>query len=98
MCGLALGPTQPPIQWITGVLSLEVKWLGDEADLHTVPSFKKESIYIFILPAHLLGINSNNLYLSLMFWSEREFTFSRAHISLCVLKYEISVHNKFASI
>jgi len=78
MCGLALGPTQPPIQWITGVLSLEVKWLGDEADLHTVPSFKKESIYIFILPAHLLGINSNNLYLSLMFWSEWEFTFSRA--------------------
>jgi hypothetical protein len=29
---MALGPTQPPIQWIPGALSLEVKWLGCEAD------------------------------------------------------------------
>jgi len=50
MCGLAVGPTQPPIQWMTGVLSLGVKWLGDEADLHTAPSFKKEWNYIFIPP------------------------------------------------
>jgi hypothetical protein len=28
----ALGPTQPPIQWVAKVLSLEVKWLGHEAD------------------------------------------------------------------
>jgi hypothetical protein len=33
----ALGPTQPPIQWVPGVLSLGVKRLGREAD-HSLPS------------------------------------------------------------
>jgi len=28
----ALGPTQPPIQWVPGVLSLGVKQLGCEAN------------------------------------------------------------------
>jgi hypothetical protein len=33
----ALGSTQPPIQWVPGALSLEVKWPGREAD-HSPPS------------------------------------------------------------
>jgi hypothetical protein len=33
----ALRPTQPPIQWVPGALSLGVKWLGREAD-HSPPS------------------------------------------------------------
>jgi hypothetical protein len=33
----ALGPTQPPIQWVPGALSLRVKWPGREAD-HSPPS------------------------------------------------------------
>jgi hypothetical protein len=33
----ALGPTQPPIQWVLGALSLEVKRLESEAD-HSPPS------------------------------------------------------------
>jgi len=33
----ALGPTQPPIQWVTGVLSLGVKRPGREAN-HSPPS------------------------------------------------------------
>lgn len=78
MCGLALEPTQPPIQWMTGVLSLGVKRLGNKADLHTVPSFKKESSHIFMAAVYPLGINSNNLYLLLTFWSEQEFMFSHA--------------------
>jgi hypothetical protein len=36
-CRVALGPTQPPIQWVPGALSLGVKWLGREAD-HSTPS------------------------------------------------------------
>jgi len=36
----ALGPTQPPIQWVLGALSLGVKWLGHEAD-HSLPSSAK---------------------------------------------------------
>jgi len=33
----ALGPTNPPIQWVPGALSQGIKWLGREAD-HTHPS------------------------------------------------------------
>jgi hypothetical protein len=33
----ALEPTQPPMQWVPGALSLGVKWLGREAD-HSPPS------------------------------------------------------------
>jgi len=29
---LALEPTQPPVQWVSGALSLRVKWLGCAAD------------------------------------------------------------------
>jgi hypothetical protein len=34
---MALGPTQPPIQWVPGALSLGVKQLGCEAD-RSLPS------------------------------------------------------------
>jgi hypothetical protein len=37
---LALGPTQPPIQWVLGVLSQGIKWLGREAD-HSPPFHAK---------------------------------------------------------
>jgi hypothetical protein len=33
----ALGPTQPPIHWVSEALSLGVKWPGSEAD-HSLPS------------------------------------------------------------
>jgi hypothetical protein len=35
--GPAVGPTQPPIQWVTGTLSLGIKRPGREAD-HLAPS------------------------------------------------------------
>jgi hypothetical protein len=35
-----MGPTQPPIQWVPGALSLEVKQPGREAD-HSPPSSAK---------------------------------------------------------
>jgi len=37
MSRLVLGPTQPPTQWIPGVLSLRIKRPGPEAD-HSSPS------------------------------------------------------------
>jgi hypothetical protein len=50
------GPTQPPIQWVPGALSLEVKRQGHEAD-HSPPfsaevknacSYTSTSQYIFV--------------------------------------------------
>jgi hypothetical protein len=38
--GMALGPTQPPIQWVPGALSLGIKRPGREAD-HSPPSSAK---------------------------------------------------------
>jgi len=37
---LALGPTQPPIEWVSGALPLGVKQPGCEAD-HSPPSIAK---------------------------------------------------------
>jgi hypothetical protein len=45
MSRTALGPTQPPIQWVPGALSLGVKQPGHEAD-HSPP----------ILPVVFMGV------------------------------------------
>jgi hypothetical protein len=45
----ALGPTQPPIQWLSGTLSLDVKRAGREAD-HSPPSSAevKECVELYL--------------------------------------------------
>jgi hypothetical protein len=56
--GTVLGPTQPPIQWIPGALSLEVKRPGREAD-HSPPSsaeVKNAWGYTSIPPVLLHGV------------------------------------------
>jgi hypothetical protein len=55
---MALGSTQPPIQWVPGALSLEVKRPGHEAD-HSPPSsaeVKNAWSYISTPPIHLHGV------------------------------------------
>jgi hypothetical protein len=46
---MALGPTQPPIQWVPGALSLRVKRLGRKAD-HSPPSSAevKECVELYL--------------------------------------------------
>jgi hypothetical protein len=54
----ALGPTQPPIQWVLKALSLGVKRPGREAD-HTPPSsgeIKNAWSYTSTLPIRLHGV------------------------------------------
>jgi hypothetical protein len=34
----ALGPTQPPTQWVPGIISSGIKWQGREADHSPVSS------------------------------------------------------------
>jgi hypothetical protein len=53
-----LGPTQPPIQWLPGALSLGVKRPGREAD-HSPPTnaeIKNAWSYTSTLPVHLHGV------------------------------------------
>jgi hypothetical protein len=54
----ALGPTQPPIQWVPGTLSLEAKQPGREAD-HSPPSsaeVKNAWSYTSTLPISFHGV------------------------------------------
>jgi hypothetical protein len=54
----ALGPTQPPIQWVPEALSLRVKLMGREAD-NSPPSsakVKKASSYTSTPPIRLHGV------------------------------------------
>jgi hypothetical protein len=43
----ALGPTQPPIQWVPGALSLEVKRPGREADHSPPPSAEIKNVWSY---------------------------------------------------
>jgi hypothetical protein len=53
----ALGPTQPPIQWVPGAPSLGVKWPGREADHSPSSSAVKNAwSYTSIPPVHLHGM------------------------------------------
>jgi hypothetical protein len=46
---MALGTTQPPIQWVRGALSLGVKWPGREADLSPPSSTEvKEWVELYL--------------------------------------------------
>jgi hypothetical protein len=55
---LALGPTQPPIQWVSGALSLEEKWPGCEADHSPPPSAEVKNVWSYISTptVHLHGM------------------------------------------
>jgi hypothetical protein len=46
---LAVGPTQPPIQWVLGALCLAVKWLGHEADHSPLFSAQVKNAWIYTL-------------------------------------------------
>jgi hypothetical protein len=55
---LFLWPTQPPIQWVPGSLTLGLKQLGREAD-HTLPSSPelKECVELYLhSPLRLYGV------------------------------------------
>jgi hypothetical protein len=57
--GLALGPTQPPVQWVPGVLSPGLKRSRGETlttHPHLVPSSKMSRSYTFSSPKQLRGV------------------------------------------
>jgi hypothetical protein len=58
MSRLALGPTQPPIQWVPGTLSLGVKQLECEADPSPPSSAEVKNAWSYTStpPVHLHGV------------------------------------------
>jgi hypothetical protein len=55
----ALGPNQPPIQWVPEAVSAGVKWPGREADHSPLPSAKVENAWSYLnvhCPLHLHGM------------------------------------------
>jgi len=54
---MALGTTQPPIQWVPGALSLGIKQQGREANHSPPPSAKVKCVEIYLhSPIHLHGM------------------------------------------
>jgi hypothetical protein len=85
----ALGPTQPPIKWVAGALSLGVKRPGREANysLHLVPRSKNEWSYTFTPPIRLHGVvlrwstgTTLPLYLFTYFMKQIQQVFDRRNI------------------
>jgi hypothetical protein len=89
----ALRPTQPPIQWVRGALSLEVKQPGLEAD-HSPPSSAEVKEYAFMAWCSLkkhrenftftlpLGPTSRNLIVKKMeFIVQRTLTYNKIYIT-----------------
>jgi hypothetical protein len=53
-----LGPTKPPIQWVLGALSPEVKRPGREGHIHLVPRSRMVDLYLHS-PIRLHGLVLN---------------------------------------
>jgi hypothetical protein len=96
---MALGPTQPPIQWVPGALSLRVKRLGCEAD-HSLPSSTEvknvcnyASTPQYIIMAWCLVKHRDNftfyLYLQTYLTYEVKFSFHKVKVKsfLCLTTY-----------
>ena len=65
----ALGPNQPPIQWVTGsYLGLNRPERGADHPPHLAPRLKKEQSCTCILPLDLRGLFQSELYLFTYQW------------------------------
>jgi hypothetical protein len=63
------GPTQPPIQWVPGALSLGVKRPGREADHSPLSSAEVIPQYAFMAWCSVKAQGQLQLYLYLKQWS-----------------------------
>jgi hypothetical protein len=88
---MALGPTQPPIQWVPGALSLGVKQLGHEAE-HSPPSSAeiKEWVELYLHSPNMPSWHGTQLkniltYPSFMIISHHSRVYNRNDEILCCL-------------
>jgi hypothetical protein len=78
----ALGPTQPPIKWVPGLLSVGVKWPGREAD-HTPPSSAEVSAWSYTS-------TPQSVFITWYFVKHRDFTFY-LYIAKAKVKVKLSL-------
>ena len=68
----ALGPTQPPIQWVPGhSRGVKRRGVALTTHLHLAPRLKKEQSYTFTLPLGLHGLFQGEIYLYLYEFSKK---------------------------
>jgi hypothetical protein len=79
----ALVATQPPIQWVPGALSPEVKWPGREADHSSLSNAEVKNEWSYTsIPVCLLGV----------VWLSTGKTYLRFHVLPCnLLTDQVSV-------
>jgi hypothetical protein len=65
-CGSALGPTQPPVQWAPGALSLRVKRPGREADHSLSSSAEVKNAWNYTSTPQYASIAEGNCLLNLV--------------------------------
>jgi hypothetical protein len=71
---LVLGPTQPTVQWVVGILSLEVKWQEREAN-QSPPTCVEISVDVYLYINTLIrfhGVTSNYLSIRAILFFARE--------------------------
>ena len=81
---LALGPTQPFVQWGMGVISPGIKWLGSRTD-HSPPSSVKVKngwSYTSIPNGHLYGTYRGNLHYTSLHFTSLHFT--SLYLTYCI--------------
>jgi hypothetical protein len=81
----ALGPTQPPIQWVRGALPLGVNWTWREAD-HSSPSSAevKECVELYINSTHTPSLRGAQL-------KTKKKAQGKFYFHLYLKKYEIRI-------
>jgi hypothetical protein len=97
----ALGPTQPPIQWLPEALSLGIKRTGREAD-HSPPSIAevKEWVELYLHPQYAFTAwcsvkAQGELYLYLVYFYYRHCTYTfKLFVTSCVYKWVHRRHNR----
>jgi hypothetical protein len=94
---MAVGPTQPPIQWVPGALSLWVKRPGSEADNLAASSARvKECVELYLhSPIRLHGVVLSKKY-------RDDFTFiftnvSEVHVNFTPLHFILKMETAWTS-
>jgi hypothetical protein len=86
----ALGPTQPPVQWVSGTLSLGIRQLGHEADSSPPFSTEVKNVWSYASTPvtsswHGTQLNSGYIFMAWCLVKHRNSTFTLASCKMDVI-------------